>query len=179
VPEDFDKPDGLGSLSQAARKKSLKSARRILIVIGILSLLANGVMFMLAEKMVDDQIEKERKQLGPGMVFDQQKIKEIRDSQIKIQKLVSGGFVAVSIIFIMLGIMVYKAPVVCTVLGLVLYLAGWFIPIVLLFLGDEKEDASKALLSGIIIKIIIIVALIKAIQSAIAYQNEEATLARE
>ncbi|CAN5177222.1 hypothetical protein BH11PLA2_BH11PLA2_07200 [soil metagenome] len=170
-----DQPkDDLGSLSQKARTKSLKSAQTILIIVGILSLLVNGGLFFMTESLVDKEIEMEKKKLGPGMVFDNVKIKEIRDSAIRTQRLLSGAFVLASIAFIILGICVYKAPVLCTVTGLVLYIAAWLIPVVLLFLGGEEKEAMAALIPkniiGIGIKVLIIVGLFKSVQAAVAYQ---------
>ena len=67
-------------------------------------------------------------------------------------------------VFVFLGISVYVFPVPCTVLGLVLYIGLIALAAVL----DPTQIAR-----GIIIKIVIIVAMVKSIGSAVAYQKEK------
>ncbi len=159
-----DRPeDRLGSLAQSARQSSLKQARGILIAIGVLSLLGNAVLFALSEKMVKDEIAAEKAKAGPGVQFDQAKLQEIEEQAIRINQLVAGFGALLGVIFIVLGVAVYRAPVACTVTGLVLYLAGNAIFGVL-----DPVTLAK----GLIIKIIIIVCLVKAVQAAMAYERE-------
>ena len=76
--------DGLGSLAQAARSKQLNSARGILLFVGVISIAANAVFYFLAEKMVDDELKKEVATLrGQGMIIDQTKLGEIRESAVR------------------------------------------------------------------------------------------------
>lgn len=157
------KPSGLGSLAQSARGKHLRQARGILIAIGVLTILANGAMFFLAESMVHDQIQKEVQKAGPGMVFDQAKLRDIEESEVRERKLVFGGTALLGVVFILLGSVVKQYPVPATAIGLVLYIGGNVIFAVL----DPKSMGG-----GIIIKIIIIVGLVKSLQAAIAYQRE-------
>jgi hypothetical protein len=160
--------DGLGSLAQSARKSSLKQARGILIAIGVLTLIANAVLFALAEKMTKDAIAAEKAKAGPGVQFDPVKLKELEDQEIRLRQVSAAVAVVLGIAFIGLGIAVYKAPVACTVTGLVLYLAANAIYGVM-----DPESLAK----GAIIKVIIIVFLAKAVQAAVAYQKEEAQAA--
>jgi hypothetical protein len=78
-------------------------------------------------------------------------------------KLVAGGAAALGVIFIVLGVLVYKFPVPCTVAGLILYIVST--------LGFAALDPTT-LVRGIILKIIIVVGLFKSVQSALAYQAE-------
>jgi hypothetical protein len=147
---DDRKSDGLGSLAQSARQSSLKQARVILILVGVLTLAVNLVLFLNIENEVQDL----RRQ-HPGIVIPQDAIQTAR--------LIYGGTAALGGVFIVLGIAVYAAPVVCTVIGLVLYLGGFAVFAVL-----DPENIHR----GIIIKILIIVGLIKAVQAAAAYERE-------
>jgi hypothetical protein len=170
-----DDSDGLGSLSQSARRTSLKSAQMILIIVGLLGTAIQGFMFSQAEKEVDSVYNAELRKIGGIQNLDpdvRAEVENERAADVRRVKLLYGGFVLAFVTMIILGICVYMAPVICTVLGLIMYLAAWFVPVVLLFLADEPKDAGKALVGGIIIKILIIIGMVKAIQAAIAYQAE-------
>ena len=155
----------LGSLGQAARLKQLNSARAILVIVGVLTLAANAFMFSNAEREIDDAIGKE---MQPGMVIDQEKRAEI----INVVRMIYGGACALGAIFIVLGILVKKFPVPATILGLILYLGGNAV-FALLNPGS--------LAAGALVKILVIIGLVKAMQAAFAYQKEvnEARLAGE
>lgn len=136
-----DDSDELGSLAQSSRKQHLKSARTTMYVIGAITIIANVGVALMADKFA---------------VLPE----DIRSVQI------SGfGFAALGVVFVALGVMIYSAPVACTVLALILYIGGWAVT----GIGNPA-----ALAQGIVIKIIIVVALVKAIQAAVAYQREEA-----
>src|SRR5262245_22290715 len=153
----------LGSLAQSARRTSLKQARAILIVVGVLNLLVSIFFFLNVRNEAKEAIEAEKRKLGPGMVVDQEKAREAEELVVRIGRAIYGGTILLSIIFIALGIAVYRAPVACTVTGLVLYLAGNAVFAVL----DPMN-----LLRGVLIKIIIVVAMVKAVQAALAYERE-------
>jgi hypothetical protein len=154
---------GLGSLSQSARRKHLGQARGVLIAVGVLTLLVNGIFFFLAEGMVHDQIQKQVRAAGPQMAFDQAKLRELEESAVRETKLVSGATMALGAVFIVLGLAVKQYPVPATALGLILYIGA----AVIFGLMDPTT-----LYQGIIIKVIFVVALVKALQAAIAYQKE-------
>jgi uncharacterized membrane protein YphA (DoxX/SURF4 family) len=158
--------DGLGSLAQSSRKQNLKTARTTMFVVGALTIAANLFLALGAEKMVDLAFEKEiQKVRNQGMEVDPAAIGELKAQAVKSTRLAGFGFAAVGGVFILLGLFVYKAPVACTVLALVLYIAGWAISAV----ADPAQ-----IVAGLLIKIIIIAALGKAVQAAIAYQREAA-----
>ncbi|MDB5311234.1 MAG: hypothetical protein JWO38_5436 [Gemmataceae bacterium] len=153
----------LGSLAQSARRTSLKQARTILIVVGVLTALMNVFMFVNAEAEVRKAFEDEKRKLGPGMVFDEAEIKKTSESALQVTRLIYGGTVFLGVLFVCLGLAVYRAPVVCTVTGLVLYLAANAI-----FAALDPLN----LVRGIIVRVIIIVAMVKAVQAALAYERE-------
>lgn len=142
--------EGLGSLAQSARTSHLKSARTTLFVIGVLTIIANLGMAALAQNLVDQELRNEPEQVKQQVVL--------------VTQFVAGGFAAVGVIFLILGSLIYKAPVPCTVLALILYIAGQAISVLL--------DPTM-LAKGAVVKVIIIVALVKAVQAALAYRREE------
>ncbi|MFN7293014.1 MAG: hypothetical protein ACK5YR_18570 [Pirellula sp.] len=149
----------LGSLGQAARGKQLNLARGILIVVGILSLAANGFFFVTAQSRVNDEVNKLQQQ---GLQVDQSLVAgAVLENQI-----INGVGASIGIIFVVLGILVYQFPVPCTVGGLVLYVAA--------NIGFGLLDPST-LASGIVIKVFIIIGLFKSVQSAFAYNAEKQT----
>ena len=169
-PEDATRPK-LGSLAQAARTNQLKSARSILIAIGVLTLLVNGGLAIFARSLVDAQFDKEVQELNrKGMVIDPVKLADLKESSVRTTQLASVGFAALGGVFIAFGLLVYRYPVPITVSALALYLAGAAI--------NAAFDPTT-LVQGIILKIIVIVALAKAIKSAIAYQREQQLAAPE
>ncbi len=156
--------DGLGSLAQAARSKQLNSARSILLFIGLLTLVANGIFFSMAKSMVDKQFDSELADLRrQGIEIDNDKVEELRADSIQSTKLINGVGLAIGVAFIVLGLKVKKYPVPMTITGLVLYLGSAAV----FGLIDPTTLAR-----GFIIKILIIVGLFKAVQSAIAYEKE-------
>jgi hypothetical protein len=155
--------DELGSLAQSARQTSLRQARAILIVIGVLQLLGSIFLFFNVQNFAREEIEAEKRKAGPGVVFDPVKVKEIEDEYSRIMRVVSIGVMGVSVVFIILGILVPKAPVACTVTGLVLFIALNAVAA----LADPVN-----LVRGIILKVIFLICLIKAVQAAQAYERE-------
>jgi hypothetical protein len=162
-PWDKKPDDELGSLAQSARKSSLKQARTILIILGVLNVLGGLFLYMNAQNEAREVIEQEKRKAGPLVTFDPVEVKKAEDEVTRIARLIYLGVIAVSVVFIILGIAVPKAPVACTVTGLVLYLA----------LNAMAAMADPVnLVRGIILKIVFLVALIKAVQAATAYQRE-------
>jgi hypothetical protein len=162
---DRDKKDDeeLGSLAQSARKSSLGQARAILIVVGVLNLIGGIFFYVNAENEARQVIEAEKRKAGPMVTFDPARVKEVEQEITRIARLIYLGVIGVSVVFIILGILVHKAPVACTVTGLVLFLALNAVAIV----ADPMN-----ILRGLILKIIFLVCLVKAVQAAVAYQKE-------
>ncbi len=172
--------DELGSLSQKARKTSLRSARIAMFFVGVITLAVNLFFALTAEKMVNAQLDKEVADLQrSGMVFDQAKLNQIRETAIQSTQFSGYIFAGMGVIFIALGLAIYKAPVPCTVTALVLFIGGWIATVAIVAADGEAEEVGKAIGRGIFIKIIIIVVLVKAIQSAKAYQREQESLKQE
>ena len=151
------------SLAQAVRSKELKQARNILIIIGILTVLANGFFTFQAKAEVDKEIDKQVAEArAKGLQVDQQKVQLVRESALRITYLVQGGGVVLGVVFIVLGLMVKSYPVPATILGLVLYLAGSAI-----FAYIDPMTLAQ----GIIFKVIVVVSLFASVKSALGYQR--------
>jgi hypothetical protein len=158
----------LGSLAQSARGKQLKTAQWLMIVVGILTVAINGIVFKTIEDEVDRAIQKEiTKVQGQGMQVDQAAVQKIRTRAIHIGQLIAGSAVALGVVFIVLGALVKKFPVPCTIFGLVLYIGATAI---------YGYLAPETLVQGLIWKIVTIVVLVKSVQSAVSYQQSEKSL---
>lgn len=139
--------EGLGSLAQSSRGSALKSTRWTLLIIGVLTLALNGFQFSNAEKEVADA------NIVPEQV--EQVLGAIR--------LLYGAGIAVGATFILCAIFLEKYPVPLTILSLVLYVGA--------IAGFAFLDPTS-LVRGLIVKVIIVVSLAKAVQTALAYQRE-------
>lgn len=160
----------LGSLARSAQLKQLNTARWILFFLGVIFIGVHAYELANLETLVDEQIQKEIANLGPGMVADPAEVPKVRENMIGIARLLDGGMIGLGVLFIVFGLVIKKYPVPVTVLSLVLYMAV----IAILALINWMT-----LFQGILLKVIFIVGLIKAMQAAFAYQKElnEARLA--
>jgi hypothetical protein len=157
----------LGSLAQSARGKQLNQIRGILFFIGILTIAANGFMLLNLDKEVKEVVDQEVRQAGGKVPA---KARQEREEELtRLGRLLYGAPIALGAIFVVFGIIVHRFPVPVTVLTLVLYVGATII-----FAVVNPET----LRFGIVIKVIIVVAMAKAIQTAIVYQNERAQEAR-
>lgn len=154
----------LGGLAQSARSKEIRSARSILLVIGVMTLLLNGFLFSQAPNEVQVEIDKQIKELPAGQVADPEKVAELKDEWVRATRAIYGGGLAFGIGFIILGGLVPRYPVPCTIGGLVLYIGSYAI---------FGYLSPPSLTQGLIIKIIIVSGLFKAMRAAIAHQKEE------
>lgn len=163
VPDDFDEPPGrkLGSLAQKARGKQLNQARWILIIIGVLTVALNAVVMATARDSVKAEIKREL--ANQRVVVDPVQLREFEDQHVRILMAANGVGVVLGVIFIICGIMVYRFPVPATLISLVLYIVAN-----LGFAALNPQNFAQ----GIIMKIIIVVALVKAVQAAFAYEKE-------
>ena len=150
----------LGKLTQSARGAEVGKARRILLVVGVLTLLANVGTFFFAESLADNLIKAEQAK-QPGLMVSPAE----RDTVINATKVASGLVALLGGLFVVFGLIVQKFPVPITVASLVLYIGQVAVFAVI---------ATASLLNaGIFVKVIIVVALVKAVQAAIAMQRED------
>jgi len=154
----------LGGLAQSARTKEIRNARSILLFIGVLTLLLNGFLFSQAPAEVQVEIDKQIKALPAGQVADPENVAALKDEWVRATRAIYGGGALFGLAFIILGALAPRHPVPCTIGGLVLYIGGYAI------FGYLNPPS---LTQGILIKIIIVSALFKAMQAAIAHQKEQ------
>lgn len=160
----------LGSLAQSARVGHLRSARITLFIVGGLTLLVNGFMFINASAEVDAEINKQIQAAGPGAMVNQAELAVIKKQAINQIQVIYGGAAALGLAFILLGIFIYVAPVPIVVTGLILYIAGNAI-----FALIDPANLGR----GIVMKALVVILMAKAVQAAIAYQKETAAAKRE
>jgi hypothetical protein len=153
---------GLGSLAQSARSKKLNQARTILFVIGGLTIAVNIFLVATSRQRVKDAIQNEIRKQGPVRV-DPVKLQEEEDRVVRIDTAFGVVGIVLGVIFVSLGFLLKSYPVPAVVIALVLYVGAAAVFGVL---------EPQSLLQGLVIKIIIVVALVQAIQAAVAYQKE-------
>ena len=135
--------------------------------IGVLTVVVNLFFVLAAESQVKEAIDKQVQEgRRKGLVFDQKKLADIQAHAVTLTKLINGGAVALGVLFIVFGLIVDKYPVPITITGLVLYVGAAAV---------FGLISPETLVQGIVIKIIIIAALAKSIQSALAYEREKAS----
>src|SRR5271168_3111216 len=102
----------LGSLAQSARLKHLKTARWVLIVIGVLTILLNGFLLATAREQLMNEVKKQNMVIVDQAAFEK---------GLTVLRLIYVVPLVLGVVFIVLGIMVKTYPVPMTILGLVLY----------------------------------------------------------
>lgn len=153
----------LTSLAQTARMKHINTAKGWLYVIGILTMVLSVVIFASAAQSVQTQIDKELRDLGPGVEVDHAKLAVLQGQAVASTRFGAGlGFLE-GAVFVLLGAFVRRAPVAMTASGLILYIADYAIGTVL--------DPTY-LVKGIVVRIFVIVCLVKALKAAIACERE-------
>jgi hypothetical protein len=143
----------LGNLAQAARGNELKQAQRILIVIGVLTMAANGYFLYNLPNEIQQAIQQNN--VAP------EGVEQFRQTVTIFGYLVYGLPAFLGLLFVVFGLIIKQFPVPITVTSLVLYVLATVAFAIL---------SPMTLAQGIIIKVIIIFALFRAIKAARAYQ---------
>ena len=134
-----------------------------MVIVGALTIAFNGFMFLNARNDVDQVVQKQVQELhAKGMVEDRVAVEELRHRVILFCQMIYGATVALGVVFVILGLMVHAYPVPATVLGLVLYIGA---AAIFAFLDPAT------LVQGVIFKVIVVVALVKSVQAAVAYEK--------
>lgn len=98
-------------------------------------------------------------------MVDQVQLKQTKEKILNGVRIIYGGTAVLGLVFIVLGCLVYVAPVPIVITGLVLYIAA---NAIYGFLNPAT------LAQGLLVKIIVILLLARAVQAAFAYQKEKA-----
>ena len=160
---------GLGSLAKSARATHLTQAKRVLIGAGILIVVVNGALGIFARTLVQNQLQIELKRQGMPNP-NQAQLRQLEDEVVAGQMIISGAMVAMGCLFIVFGFLIHRQPVFITLTSLVI-----FIGMIAVLAALEP----LTLLQGWLLKIIVIVALVKALQAALAAQKEKAVVQAE
>lgn len=147
------KSEGMQSLAQSARGTHLNSARWTLILVGIVTIAANAYLLYANRQNVEQLLRQRGINHMPAEV----------ESALQLDTTVGFGFVLVGIVFIFLGIAVKSKPILCTSLGLALYIGG---NVIAAFINP------LTIAQGLIFKIAIIAGLFSATKAAMAYEKE-------
>jgi predicted RND superfamily exporter protein len=163
-------PGKLGSLAQSARLKNLNQAKGTLIAIGILTIVINGIQLIgLRDAMkqeINNMVEAERAKAhaqGMELTVDSAKLEAAQETGMRVAYLIAYSVIGLGILFVVFGLIVKTFPVPITIISLVLYLGATAIFAYL---------APETIVAGIIFKVIIVIGLAKAIQSAVAYESD-------
>jgi hypothetical protein len=143
----------LGSLAQSARGKELKQAQGILIAIGLLTLAISGFHLYNLPNEIAQAIEQNK--IGADDVD------RFRQAVTASGYLIYGLPALLGVVFVIFGTIIKSYPVPITITSLLLYIVA---TVAFGFLNPA------VLLQGLIMKIIIVVALARAIKAAFAYQ---------
>jgi hypothetical protein len=167
----------LGSLAQKARGQKLKQARIIFFIIGVLTILVNLFDIIQIRPNFQKAVEKEiQAKGGPGMVqVNHALLQKEEDNAFLLGCVIDGAFIFTGVIFLILGVIIYRFPVPATIIGLVLYLLTFGAGLLIMAVIGEPEAIGRYVSSGLIVRIFIIIALIASIKSALAYENERRT----
>jgi len=142
----------LKSLAQSAREKQLSTARILLFIIGVIQI---GISSFEMITLVNDfgnagQIQ----QFAPQLQADIFRV-----------QIIVGLFLCAGVTYLILGALVKKYPLPCTILGLVIFLLVQVVAAI---------NNPLAIWQGIIFKVAFLVSFISAIKAARAYEAERA-----
>jgi hypothetical protein len=154
----------LGSLTQQAHLKSFRVARGIFLAVGILTIIVNLIGLGTAEAVVDQEINKQVETMqARGQRVNYRQMFESRLTLVRTAKVLSVALIAAGVLYLVFAATVHIYPVPITISGLVIYVGAAAVFALL---------DPTTIIRGIIFKIIITVALVKCVQSAIAYERE-------
>lgn len=153
----------LGSLAQSARELELRKARTLLLFVGVLSFLVHGYFLARAEAQVEQAVERQVRDFQQrGLELDMDKVRQLQRAAVLRTQMINACGMAAALLFLGLGAVVSRYPVPATVLGLAIYIAG------LALLATLERGA---LWKGLVVNVVIILALCRAVQTALAYED--------
>ena len=127
---------------------ALGTAQVLMILVGLISIGVNGFLFYNAPNEVQEAMK------GGDVPMSQEAL-------LRFVQLLYGAFIAVGVAMLILGALIYQFPVFCPLAGLILY-------IIAMIVSGILNPAS--LLKGIIFKVLVILALGKAVGDGANYR---------
>ncbi len=128
---------------------ALGTAQVILILVGIVSIALNTFLFINAP----DEVQK---------VMDGGDVRMSQEALLQFVQTFYGVFIAIGVIMLLLGALIYQFPVFCPLAGLILYILAIVVSGIL---------NPMTLIKGAIIKVLVIVALCKAVGDGANYRG--------
>jgi hypothetical protein len=154
----------LGSLAQSARLQQLLVCRKILLFVGIVTIAANLLGFLVVDQAAEELLREELAEAGGQELAPEEIERRAAEMRRRVQ-VESGLFVAMGVAFLVLAGLVTWLPVICTTGGLALYVGGQA------FAAYLKP---WTLSSGWVIKLLIVAGLVRAVMAAFAYETHRA-----
>src|SRR5262249_52734377 len=134
-----------------------KVARRILLIVGVLTILFNAVFLFRARDSIRQVME------DSNLTFDEAELQQIEEDAMSSVALIHGAQIGLGVLFMIFSLFVKQFPVEVTVLSLVVYIGATFT----LVLFDPTTLQTEAML-----RIAFIVALVWAMMAAITYARQ-------
>ena len=154
---------GLNSLAQEVRLRRLRSIRNLLILIGLGTILTYSAFLAYAPEEVKLALDAALKEAHRSRAdFPRAEYAQWESSALRITQLIYGCMIGCGVLFLALSALVGRFPVIATIASLVLYVAVNAILAVM---------SPLSLLSGVIIKIVIIAALGASISTAVSFER--------
>jgi hypothetical protein len=164
----------VGNPAQSDRRKELKFAKVVLLVVGGLTILAGLAALVKYRadidtelgKRFDREIAKQERETGivfvPGMKT--QWIAENRPAAERYLNIFCGSGIALGVVFVLLGLGIHLAPVPITAAAFVLYIVAQAIYV---YIGSLPLSRG-----AIVVKVFITFAMFLALHAAIVYRRE-------
>ena len=147
--------------NQAIYTKELKSARTILIVVGAIQLLFGAFGMTQVREQFDEAAAAEVKAMGPGYVVDTELKEQVWEDQKTMLYAANAVPLLLAVFFFIMAAFVFKKPVGITLTSLIVFVVAH---------GADAVVEPSAIMKGLLLKILFVVILWKAYQSAKAAQ---------
>jgi hypothetical protein len=147
----------LSPANQSVWNKELKSARTILIVVGVLQLIFGAFYLTQAREEFDKGLEAAVKARGPNLVVDRVEADRLFEENKGLVYGLGSFPLVLGVFFLVMAAIVSRFPVGVTLTSLIVFIVA--------HVATAVVDPSQ-IASGIVLKIIFIVILVKAYKSA-------------
>ncbi len=134
---------------QGAAAGSLGVAQGTLIFVGILTIALNSFLYFNSENEVQQ-------------VMNSGDVAMSQEALLRFVRIFYGSFIAVGVVLMMLGALIYQFPLFCPLAGLIIYILAMIISAVI---------DPFSLVKGVIIKVLVVIALVKAVNDGAYYRD--------
>jgi flagellar basal body-associated protein FliL len=152
------------NMGMAVRLKQMNRLRIILIMVGVLLLATHVGPLLTVHSQAESAVEEEAREQGVPLAQMEPAAKAKKIEQyVKIGTIFYLAMIGIGLLYVVFGLIVHKFPVPVAVLALVL-----FISLQAIFITLDPSNIYR----GLIIKVLILVALVGGVSTAISYQNK-------